>query len=474
MRVRTGLLLAAVLLATGFAQAAAPEYRETRCAGNFAGIPNRVTCAALLVDETRGSGNGRRVAIPVVVVRALHPRAGSVPVVFLHGGPGDEVVSDLPRRLRSAEWQEVVGQDQDWIFFDQRGGGRATPLLDCGSRLLLNDSGPLSDASASTLVACGARHAAAGIDLAAYNSVQVALDLQDLRQVLHLDTVDLLGVSYGTRVAFTIMRLQPAAVRSAVLDSAWPPEARWAEGGPRMLADAVHLLFARCAADRDCHARFPDPEQDLRDLASRLLAGPIKKGGRTYTAEDLGAFLIDTLYDEDGARSLPRDVRALARGDFRTLDRLKRSSDTYFELQHLAFLCKEEFPFERRDHVADGVANDPIGLISVKSFQRYFDVCATLPVGAADPAEGEPLASNVPTLFLAAEFDPGCPPALARAAAARSSRAQLVQIPDTTHGLFRVSGCARRMIRQFLLDPASPVDSSCATSARQGFGFRLR
>jgi pimeloyl-ACP methyl ester carboxylesterase len=200
----------------------------------------------------------------------------------------------------------------------------------------------------------------------------------------------------------------------------------------------------------------------------------VKIKDKTYTADDLGGFLMDTIYEQSGARSLPRDVHAFSKGNFSALERQKNVSDTYFEMQHLAHLCKEEFPFERRDHIADGVENDPVGLVSVKSFQRYFDVCATLPVGAPDPAEGQPIESKVPALFLVAEFDPGCPPAVALAAAARFEHAQLVQFPATTHGVIRVSACARRMVRDFLRDPSRPVDRTCVGNVRQRFGFVLR
>ena len=148
-----------------------------------------------------------------------------------------------------------------------------------------------------------------------------------------------------------------------------------------------------------CRARFPHAATELAAFATRLLAGPVSGQERTYTADDLGGFLMDRLYDGDGARSLPRDAHAFSRGDYSALDAQIADRSQYVEAQHLAFLCKEEFPFERRDHVADGIGSDPIGLISVKGFQRYFDVCASFPVGAPDPAEGQPVASDVPTLF---------------------------------------------------------------------------
>ena len=70
------------------ALAAAPTYTATPCTGDFTGLPWRVECGMLTVDETRGGHTGRRVSMPVTVVKALHPIAGLPPVISLHGGPG--------------------------------------------------------------------------------------------------------------------------------------------------------------------------------------------------------------------------------------------------------------------------------------------------------------------------------------------------------------------------------------------------
>ena len=111
-----GLALTAVLLAPAVALAAPPEYRAAPCHGDYAGIAQTVTCGTLVVDETRGSNNGRRLALPVAVVKALKPRAGAVPVIYLHGGPGGGAVDSLPDALRAARGMELYGQDQDWIL----------------------------------------------------------------------------------------------------------------------------------------------------------------------------------------------------------------------------------------------------------------------------------------------------------------------------------------------------------------------
>lgn len=465
------------LLALGFsglagrALAAAPTYTPAPCVGDFSGLPWRVECGTLSVDETRGSHNGRRVAMPVTVVKALHPRPGLPPVISLHGGPGAGEIQGVARRLRSPAGAELIAQDQDWIFFDQRGAELSAPTLDCG-HAALNDAGPISDATAAELEACGARWAASGTDLTRYNAKEVALDVQDLRRALHLSSFDIFGVSYGTRIGFAVLTHAPQGVRAAVLDSVWPPEAMWAQGGPQMISDAVKVLFKRCAADAACRAAFPDPTTKLNALAVRLLNdGPITTAKRTYTADDLGGFLMDEIYDNEGAKTLPRDIYAISRGDYTSWDQQIAERSPYVEGQHLTHLCKEEFPFESRAKVADGTADDPVARLSVKSFQRYFDVCRSWPVGPADPVEQKPVFSNVPTLFLSAEIDPGCPPPLAEAAAKRFSRGRFVLVPNETHGVTSRSVCGRRIMRRFLQDPSAPVDTSCLHPEHDRFAF---
>lgn len=464
-----GIVLAAAFAALAApALAAAPSYTAAPCVGDFSGLPYRVECGTLVVDETRGSNTGRRVAMPVTVVHALHPKSGLPPLIYLHGGPGGGAVQGVARQLRGRG--DLVAQDEDWIFFDQRGGELSAPVLDCG-HAALNDAGPISEATAHELEACGRRWAAAGVDLSRYNAHEVALDVQDLRHALGLKSFDLYGGSYGTRIGFAILTHAPQGVRAVVLDSVWPPEAMWAQGGPQLISDAVKVLFARCDADPKCHAAYPDPTGQLNTLALRLLSAPVTKGRRTYTADDLGGFLMDQIYSNVGARSLPRDVYALNRGDFSALDEQIAERSPYIEGQHLTHLCKEEFPFESRGKVAEGTANDPVARLSVHSFERYFDVCRAWPVGPADPVEQKPVFSDVPTLFLSAEIDPGCPPPLAEAAAKRFSRGQYVMIPNETHGVVGRSACARKMMRAFLSDPSAPVDKSCLHPEHDRFAF---
>lgn len=390
-----------------------PRFVRTPCTGDFSKVVQRVECGVLSVEEARGSGNGRRVALPVAIVRAVAPKPGLPPVIFLNGGPGSTFLDILPARLSGEVGQRLIAQDQDWIFFEERGTDYASPALDCGD-IALNDAGPLSDVGLAGLQACGARHAAAGVDLSRYNSREVARDMQDLRRALGIQRFDIVGVSYGTRLGFSVIARENTGLRAAVMDSVWPQDATWAVGGPQMISSAVKALFARCAADPACTRAFPDPTGDLDAVASRLLAGPVRSGDATYTADDLGGFLMDTLYDGDGARNLPREAHAFAQGDYSALDAHLAERGGYPEAQHLAFLCRERFAFERASDVV-AAADDKVAQLSVESFKRYFEACKAFPTGTPDPAENRPVSSDIPTFFLSAQFDPGCPPELARA-----------------------------------------------------------
>jgi pimeloyl-ACP methyl ester carboxylesterase len=464
------LAAAAMLLGRGDpVRAAEPVFTPAACAGDYAGVINKVDCGTLTVDEARGEPGSRRIAIPVAIARATAPRRGLPPVVYLHGGPGGAIVANVPAMLKRPEAREFVAVDQDWIFIDQRGSGGGRPNLDCPG-VSLTDAGLFSDRDAAELRACMRRHAR-GADLSRYNSYEVARDVADLRRALRLPAIDLYGGSYGTRIEAAVLRHAPEGVRSVVQDSPWPPEGAWADMAPRAVADAVDVILAKCSAQPDCARRHPDLAARFDAAARRWLASPQKAAGKTYTADDLGGFLMDTTYSNRGVRSLPADLEKIIAGDLSPVAAFTESRDYYVEGQHMAHLCKEELPFESRAAITRGAGADPVARLLVASLTRLHDVCDGVRVGPARASENQPVRTRVPTLFLAAEIDPGCPPPLTRAAAGGYAGSQVVIVTNATHGVTSHSACARRMVRAFFADPSRPVDRSCLPAAGAALAF---
>lgn len=467
----TGALALTAL--AGCAQAATPRFEKTACVGDYKDVDLKVQCGNLIVDETRGDPKSRRIKVAVAIVKAAHPqspqsRAGLPPVVYLHGGPGGSALKNLPRLLKSKTSREFIAADQDWIFIDQRGGGLSDPNLDCPGTNL-TDAGPPSQKDADGIVACLKAFQAKGVNLSRYNAVEVAKDVQDLRQVLKLPLIDLYGGSYGTRIEAAIQTHAPQGVRAVVQDSPWPPEADWTVGGPAMVSSSIDIVMAKCAVVAECAKRYPDLKAKLAVVAERWLAGPQTIGGKTYNADDLGGYLMDASYFTAGV--LPRDLWKIIQGDVSPVADFVESRDYYSEGQFMTHLCKEEIPFEARADVAKGTENDPVARLMVVSMQRIHDVCKAIDVGAISPVEQQPVRTAIPTLFLAAEIDPGCPPELTKSASKGYQGSQVVIVTNATHGVSRNSPCARKMIRGFFQDPTKPVARSCLPAADTPMSF---
>jgi pimeloyl-ACP methyl ester carboxylesterase len=480
-----GVVLALAVFAGGGAQASgaqasgaqaasgraptAPAFVPGPCAVDVPDTPRRIDCGMLVVEETRGAVNGRRVAMPVAILRAVAPK-GLPPLVYLHGGPGGGVVGNLARYVTLANaW---FGQDQDVIFFDQRGGRLSAPSLDCGE-LALNDAGPDSPGTVAALHACAQRWPASGANLSRYNAAEVALDVQDLRRVLKLEQIDLFGVSYGTRIALEIVRDQPAGVRAVILDSLWPPEAKWAENGALPVAQAVRLILKLCREDPSCAvADKATLEPRLDALVRGWLKAPIAAaGGPPLPVDDFAQYLMDAPYSGEDARALPGFVSRLLAGDFAPLRAYDADRSPYVEGQHLTHLCKEQFPFESRAKTISNAGDDPLAQALARTLVRYFDACAGFPVGPPLAGDDRPVTSDLPILVLNAGIDPGCPPELAQTAVRRFSQGQLVILPFATHGVTRNSPCAAGLARAFLRRPTEPVDAACAGSEQDRFRF---
>ena len=476
-QVRALLALSALLAVAGcMPHPAKPEkpkpgFASTACAESFAGLPNKVECGTMTVEETRGSGNGRMVSFPVVIVRATDASPKADPVIYLHGGPGGAIVRGLPDRLRSG--RVPLTNDRDWIFFDQRGTGQSTPLLDCGTAPL-SDAGVTSDDGIATLKACGEKFTAQGIDLSQFNSAVIAEDIRDLRAALHITTYNLFGVSYGTRVAMAVMQHDPKDLRAAVLDSVWPPEATATAPLPGLVSREVRQILSLCAADTACNAAYPDLERRFDERLTAWLKTPVVKDGKTYTADGVAAYLLDAVYGTDSARSLPASIDALLKGDYHGLDAFMVEQSGYVEGQFFTHMCKEEFPFEKPSAVEAGLDGaDPIAEATARDVRRFFPVCDGFKVGAADPVENQPLTSDVPALLLTADIDAGCPAELSDAAVKRLSHGAHFNFANRTHGVSRQSPCAQAMVKQFLATADAHVDAACLSKDHPKFEFIL-
>ena len=468
--------LGVVLLAASTGLRAAPQdgslprFDDTPCIGDFSALPNEVRCGTLVVPEARGVKTGRRVAIPVVVVRGVGETRKPDPVIDLHGGPGGGTVEGLADSL--SRHPESVADGRDWIFFDQRGTGLSVPTLGCG-HVGVSDAGLTDDVAVEAIRACGLRHQAAGVDLGQYNIGAIVQDMADLRRVLGIGEYNLMGGSYGSRVAMGVMQRDTRGLRAVVLDSIWPPEASWTEPLPTLVSRETRKVLAMCARDERCGARHPDLEARFDVLLTDWLVRPRQSGDRSYTADEVASFLLEALYDRDGTRRLPDSIARWLGDDYSELDAFLQGQSGYVEGLFFANLCKEEFPFESPAAVEGTGGSDPIAEATARTVKRVFAACTGFAVGKPDPIDNQPVVSDVPTLILNGEIDAGCPVELAEAAVQRLENGQLAVFPNTTHGVHWQSQCAKEIVSRFLDAPRERIDTSCIAVEHATFEFEL-
>jgi pimeloyl-ACP methyl ester carboxylesterase len=441
-----------------------------------------VYCGYLVVPENRAVPNGRLIQLHVAVFQSVLEGPEPDPVVHLAGGPGSSSL-DVSGYMLNQGLDQIL-ERRNFILFDQRGTGYSSPRLDCPERdaltpALLSEGLSGQDSLPAIVDAfqrCHDRLVAEGNDLSAYNSAASAADLNDLRIALGYQQLNLYGVSYGTRLALTMMRDYPQAIRSVVLDSTYPLEVNLYTALAPDAGRAFNVLFDDCAADPACNAAYPNLRAVFYNLVDQLNASPVtvplSVDGSNIPVSLTGNLLIDVLfvglYNPTVAANMPKMIYQVQRGEYAILrDRLLLYFDTSGALgMGTSVQCAEEIPFNSGDEAytaAQGVQPE-IAAFFPQSVQYLFAVCRDWNEITPDPRENQPVTSDIPTLILAGEFDPITPPAWGQMTAGHLSNSYFFEFPGNGHWVTRSSRCALSIALAFWDNPSVPPDASCLAS----------
>ncbi len=461
-----------------------PRFIESGC--EFDRPPGyEVNCGWLLVPEDRSDpDNEKTVRLHVAIFRTIAEGAPDDPIVYLEGGPGGDALEAVPFTFTQAFAPFV--ENRDFIMFDQRGTGFAVPSLACDETTdlayeLLNEDLDIEEALAAEYEAFAECHQRLieEADLSLYNSAVSAADVADLRVALGYDEWNLLGISYGTRLALTVMRDFPEGIRSVILDSVYPPQVSLPLEAGVNADRAFDVFFDACAADPECDGAFPDLRTRFFSLVDQLDVNPVTltiidvftldEYDALVDGDALLGLLFQSLYSSELIPILPRLIDDTENGDYQSMELLFSNFFANIEFissgQTLAVQCREEVPFSDRDAVAASGDFDPYIQRFVEGGTNtgpfVYELCDLWDVGVADPIENEPVASEIPTLVLAGEFDPITPPEWGRIAASELTNSFFFEFPGLGHGTSVADDCALSITRQFLDEPTSEPDDSC-------------
>src|SRR4029453_1864453 len=230
------------------------------------GLAEEVRCGVHEVFEDRASLSGRRLQIQVAVLPALRRLVDPDPLFIFAGGLGQGA-----RGLGgvAARFFKKVRRSRDIVLIDLRGTGGSAPLQcpDTGDDLSVT----LEEIAAQVSQCRDALTANPRF----YTHEESLTDVDEIRERLGYETINLWGGSWGTRAALLYALRYPKATRSVVLDGAAPLDVEFPRTVSADANAALTRLLADCAADRECARAFPDPRAMLRELEGRFVAGPV-------------------------------------------------------------------------------------------------------------------------------------------------------------------------------------------------------
>ncbi|MFF2844773.1 alpha/beta hydrolase [Streptomyces sp. NPDC058001] len=237
---------------------------------------------------------------------------GSVLLNF--GGPGGEGISSLAAFGRTFN---DFTNTYDVVTFDPRGVGRSSPVT-CGNtrRPDINGMPPGALLKAATAYYDACRKASGPV-FPYVGTMNVARDLDVMRQVLGDRKLNFLGFSYGTRLGAVYAAQFPHKVGRMVLDGVdtlTEPLTQQALVSAQGQQTALDDFTAWCASRKDCAlgSNARDARQSIVTLVHDLDAQPIPLGdGTVFAGPDLVNALGAALYQQANWLFLSRGLADL-------------------------------------------------------------------------------------------------------------------------------------------------------------------
>ncbi len=478
---------AAILaLCSVFAVSSAQGIHErAECLVSPTGYITRCGYVTLSQDYDRPEAGKAQIYYSLIQSPDVEPQPD--PLVYLVGGPGSSGTQLLDISFR--KYLRDFARDRQIVVIDQRGAGLSNPPLYCREALFRLDEilqshhAEHAELLLEILTDCHRRLSEKGVHFSSFHSENIARDVVNLMLTLGYDEWNLVGVSYGARLALTMMRDYPQHLRSVILDSVYPPQADIYLDSYYNGERALGVLFDACEASVSCDQRYPELEAVFYRLYERLNLEPARATITVPRYQELNIeisgyrlndWAFSWLYELDSIKMMPRLIYSLARGGAEEAARigvLYEASMTTLSLgMHYTVQCQEEYGSTPQRDYAAMLAEFP----HLGGFLRYpvegpatlSRLCDIYQAEARPPLANSPVTSAVPALLLSGEYDPITPPAYARQAASTLSASFSYTLPHVGHAVLRSHRCAVRIATDFISDPLQAPDSRCIAAIR--------
>jgi pimeloyl-ACP methyl ester carboxylesterase len=466
------------------------DFKACELAQKNSGATTAAFCAPFSVAENRDAANSRKIDLKLALVKSDAERADSNIVVFLAGGPGQSAIETYPQIAGALA---PLRKHHHILLLDQRGTGDSNPLA-CKyekakdgaaaapklaadavpadqvaapeSNDLEFDAQKFRDETAKCLLEVRKR-----ADPEFYTTTIAAHDLEDVRIALGAPQLDLIGVSYGTRMAQQYLMRFPNGVRSVVLDSVAPNELVFGQEFAQNLEDALKSQFSLCAKSQSCAKVFGDAYASLGKLRDALRAKPqnysfrdpitFKSTQMLLNAQRLAGLVRMFAYSPETSALLPLSIAEGLKGNYTPLagqtqllrDSMSVSIDNGMQA---SVVCAEDADLL---HDNPEEASTLLGTALVEVIRAQ---CSAWPHGTRPADFHAPLKSDKPIFVLEGELDPVTPPRYGEQVMRGLGNAKLLVAKGQGHNVIG-RGCIPKLVEDFVdkLQPKT-LDTTCA------------
>jgi pimeloyl-ACP methyl ester carboxylesterase len=457
----------ATLLLAATAHGQTLELEECRISAGPGASSMKARCGTLLRPLDPSGEVPGEIELRVAVVPALSLTPEPDPVVPIAGGPGQGSVQFYTSY--SGAFEEVR-RNRDILLVDQRGTGESA-TMDCEFDDDIVDGQYSTELTVKYIREC---LESLPYDPRFFTTSVAVTDLEAVREALGYPSLNLYGVSYGSRVAQHFTRQYPDSVRTIVVDGVVPPQKSL---GPEIATEsqrAVDDILARCTENEACNERFPGVQEEFARVVGELREGPVTINvphPSTGRPEELrfgeGEFATAIrllAYHPYSIALIPLMVSEAGDGNYVPLGSqfsmtLIAMMDALSLGMHNSVMCTEDAPFYDKstiDYAA--IEASYMGTFQIEALEA---ICSVWPQGPIDSDFKVPLNTDIPVLLLSGDADPITPPSYAELAMLDMTNALHLTGVHQGHGQLAV-GCTPRLFAEFVetADPAA-LDASC-------------
>jgi pimeloyl-ACP methyl ester carboxylesterase len=416
-------------------------------------------CAKFPVPENRADPESRTIGLKLAILKSDSAVPMQDMVVYLAGGPGQSAIQTYPELAPAFK---PLLKHHDVLLLDQRGTGESHPLKCPASEQLLkkqNDAQPGIDKRVEWLGQC-AQEVEKTADPRYYTTSDAVADLDAVRQALGAPMLDLVSVSYGTRMAQHYAAAHPDAVRSIVLDGVVPNSLVLGETFAVALQHSLRLQADACNKTAACKRAFGDWYATLHQLYARLKTDDLqqvtfqdpfsyKPVTKPLDADTLAGVVRMFSYSAATAALLPLAVNEAAHGNYAPLMGQAQLltgdlSESIEGGMQMSVICTEDASLLAPRPQDEGL------LLGDNIVKAFIAECKVWPHNPMPKDFHAPFKSSIPTLLISGERDPVTPPAYAEEVLKGLSNARSLTVKGLGHAEAIEAGCMPDLVDDFV------------------------